>query len=82
MLENGLPETRDEAAYVVRDVATTTTVTPLHYPHAQIVALAQVVLELQQRVEKLEARRGPGRPPKVVEPVIEPESAPDLVTVG
>ena len=56
MLLRGIPETADEAHEIVKATAETTpnTQVPSHYPHSQVVALAQMVEHLLERIEMLE----------------------------
>jgi hypothetical protein len=71
MQAKGIPDTVAEARGIVNEVASFTANTGgvAHWPHSQIIALAQCVVDLADRLAEVEARRGPGRPPKVRETV-------------
>lgn len=66
MRPGGQPDTLQEAATIVEACAATNfnRHRPAHYPESQIIALSQLVTDLTERVQKLEAKPKRGRPPK------------------
>jgi hypothetical protein len=79
MQAKGIPDNDSEARAIVQQTATINDHSPIpgHWPHSQIVGLAQIVETLLKRVDELEQRLDEkprrGRPPKdrAVDAVVE-----------